>query len=183
MKAIGILLLGAVIASPAAADVKASSAAGFEVESRTIVGASPAEAYAMLVRIGDWWDSAHTYSGNSANMSLEAEAGGCFCESLPKGGGTVEHMRVVYAQPGVMLRLQGGLGPLQAEAISGTLTWVLKAVPGGTEITQTYIVGGYVRGGAAKLAPLVDQVLRQQLSGLERRLLKPRPKRRDSPEL
>ena len=99
-------------------------------------------------------------------MTLDARPGGCFCEAIPKGAGAIEHMRVVYVQPGATLRLQGGLGPLQAEAATGTLTWTLKAVPGGTEISQNYVAGGYIRGGADKMAPLVDQVLSQQLGYL-----------------
>jgi hypothetical protein len=79
-------------------------------------------------------------------------------------------MRVVQARPGKLLRLQGGLGPLQGEAVIGTLTFSLKAVPGGTEITQNYIVGGFIRHGADKLAGPVDQVLAEQLSGLARLL-------------
>ncbi len=43
-------------------------------------------------------------------------------------------------------------------------------MPGGTEIVQTYVVGGYIRGGAEKMAPLVDMVMGQQLAGLQRRL-------------
>jgi hypothetical protein len=68
-------------------------------------------------------------------------------------------MRVVYAQPGETLQLHGAHGPLQAEAAAG-----------GTEITQSYIVGGFIRGGADKLAPLVDKVLAEQLDGLVRHL-------------
>jgi hypothetical protein len=69
-----------------------------------------------------------------------------------------------------MLRLQGALGPLQAEAVAGTFSWSLKAVPGGTEITQTYAVAGSIRGGAEKLAPLVDQVLAAQLARFQKSL-------------
>lgn len=158
-------LLGAV-ASPAIAEVKSATPAGFEVESKIVAPVAPAEAYAALTRIGAWWDSAHTYSGKAANMTLDARPGGCFCEAIPDGSGAIEHMRVVYARPGATLRLQGGLGPLQAEAVAGTLTWSLKAVSGGTEVSQNYIVGGYVRGGADKMAPIVDQVLSQQLTRL-----------------
>ncbi len=99
-------------------------------------------------------------------------AGGCFCETIPADGGTVEHARVVYAQPGKQLRVQGSLGPLQAEGVSGTLTWTLKAVPGGTEVTQNYVVGGYIRGGAKSFAAPVDQVLGEQLNGLKASLEK-----------
>lgn len=152
-------------ATAAEAEVKSSSSAGFEVENKRIVAASPIDAYAALGRISAWWSKSHTYSGDSANLSLGLNAGGCFCERLP-GGGTIEHMRVVHARPGQILRLQGGLGPLQAEAAAGTLTFILKKVEGGTEITQSYIVGGYIRGGADKFAPPVDKVLAEQLDGL-----------------
>ena len=162
----GLLSIWAVAAE---AEVKSSSPIGFEVQNKRTVASPPAAAYAALGRIRSWWSKDHTYSGDAANLSLGLNAGECFCERLP-GGGTVEHMRVVFAQPGETLRLHGALGPLQAEAAAGTLTFALKAVKGGTEITQSYIVGGFVRGGADKLAPLVDKVLAEQLDGLVRHL-------------
>jgi uncharacterized protein YndB with AHSA1/START domain len=159
-------LLAAAAASPAMAEVKSATPAGFAVEAKVVVPASPAQAYAALARIGAWWDSAHTYSGDAANMTLDPKVGGCFCETIPKGKGAIEHGRIIYAHPGELLRLQGGLGPLQAEAALGVLTWTLKPVQGGTEITQTYVVGGYMRSGGETLAPLVDQVLARQLDRL-----------------
>ncbi len=158
-------------AAPAAAEVKSASATGFETETRARVPVSPAEAYTALARIGHWWQSAHTYSGDATNMTLELRAGGCFCETIPADGGTIEHGRVIYARPGQQLRVSGALGPLQAEAVTGTLTWTLGPADGGTEIVMTYVVGGYVRGaGAEPLAPLVDQVLAAQLEGLRAHL-------------
>jgi len=156
-------------AAPAAAEVKSSSAGHFEVTSTVNVAPSPAEAYAMLGRISDWWNPEHSYSGKAENLALDLRAGGCFCEKTD-GGGTIEHLRVVYAQPGKVLRLQGGLGPLQAYAVAGTLTWTLKPALNGTEISQTYAVSGYVPGGAEKLAPIVDKVLAEQLQRLQRKL-------------
>lgn len=114
-------------------------------------------------------EQGHTYSGDSGNLTLVLTAGQCFCERL-SGGGSVEHMRVVYVEPGRTLRLQGGLGPLQAEAATGTLTFSLAPVAGGTQITQSYVVGGFVRGGADKLANPVDRVLAEQLDRLVRHL-------------
>jgi len=163
--ATGILALG----TPASAEVKSSSGVGFEVQSSVTVPAAPAASYAMLGRIGEWWDPAHSYSGKGANLRLGLKAGDCFCERLDDGG-SVEHMRVVQARPGSLLRLQGGLGPLQGEAVAGTLTWSLKPVAGGTQITQSYVVGGYVRGGAEKWAAPVDQVLSGQLQRLAKGL-------------
>jgi uncharacterized protein YndB with AHSA1/START domain len=165
------MALGALLAAgPAAAEVKSAEAAGFEVEAKAVVAATPAETYFMLGRIDEWWDKSHTYSGNSANLRLRLKVGGCLCERIPDGKGEIEHMRVIYTRPGVTLRLQGGLGPLQELGVAGVLTWSLKPVPGGTEEVQTYRVGGYVKGGADKLAPIVDMVMAAQLAGLQRRL-------------
>ena len=164
------LFLAAFWSGTASAEVKSVSPNHFEVESKAIVAASPAEAYAMLGRIGEWWNRDHTYSGDASNLSLDLKAGGCFCETTPADGGTIEHLRIVYARPGETLRAQGGLGPLQAEAVSGTLTWTLKSSAAGTEITQNYVVAGHVRTGMEKLGPIVDRVLAEQLSGLQRRL-------------
>lgn len=160
--------LALAMSSGAHSEVRSSSASGFEVQSVRTVKASPADTYKMLGRIGEWWNPSHSYSGKATNLSLATNAGGCFCERLDDGG-SVEHMRVVQARPGKLLRLQGGLGPLQGEGVSGTLTWTLKAVPGGTEISQNYIVG-YFRGGGEKLAAPVGQVLEEQLGRLKARL-------------
>lgn len=152
-----LVIAMALAAAPAGAKVASSTPQGFELVEKTTVKAPPAEAYRTLVDIASWWDGAHSYSGDVANISIDARAGGCWCETMK--GGTIEHMRVVYAQPGAVLRAHGGLGPLQAEGISGSLTYAIKPVAGGSEITQTYVVGGYIRQGAEKLAPLVDAVM------------------------
>lgn len=159
--------------SSAPAEVRASSVGGFALENRATVAVSPAEAYAALGRVGRWWSSAHTYSGDAANMTLDLRVDGCFCERIPADGGAIEHGRVVYARPGQTLRLQAALGPLQAEGVTGALTWSLRAVEGGTEITQTYVVGGYMRGGLEAVAPLVDQVMAEQLRRLAEHLRAP----------
>lgn len=166
----------ALVPADARADVVSATAAGFALEDRAVVKADAAQVFAMLGRVDLWWSGAHSYSGDAANLSLELKPGGCFCERLPDGGGAIEHMRVVQVRPGQTLRLQGGLGPLQGEGVSGTLTWTLKPVPGGTEISQTYVVGGFIRGGAEAWAKPVDAVLAEQLGRLARRLAEGAPK-------
>ena len=162
-----LVCAGAVLATSAMAEVRTAADSGFETVNSAVVAASPDKVYAMLGQPGRWWNKDHTYSGDARNLSQDMKAGGCFCEVIPADNGTVEHGRVVFAQPGQTLRLSAALGPLQQEAVSGTLTWSLKPVAGGTEVTQTYVVGGYVRGGAAKLAPIVDRVMSEQLRGLQ----------------
>ena len=106
--------------------------------------------------------------GDSKNLSLDATAGGCFCETLPDGG-SVEHLRVVYVEPGKTLRLRGALGPLQSMAVAGAMTFSFEASGPSDDVTQitlTYTVGGYYPGGLDILAEAVDGVLRGQLERL-----------------
>ena len=152
-----------------AGEVVDRSATGFTSRNIAHVEADADTVYRVLAENVDrWWDAAHTYTGDSTNMSLDATAGGCLCETLPDGG-SVEHMRVVYAEPGKTLRLQGGLGPLQSMAVAGAMTLGFEASgPSGpsnnaTQIPLTYTVGGYYSSGIDKLAEAVDGVLRSQL--------------------
>lgn len=161
-------LIALAYAGPASAEVKSVTDIGFEVTRTVRVEADAARAYAMLGRPGQWWSSAHTYSGDARNMTMVLRAGGCFCEAIPKDRATIEHGRVLYARPGNTLRLSAALGPLQSEGVAGALSWTLKPLPqGGTEIVQNYVAGGYFRQGAKVLAPLVDMVMSEQLDRLK----------------
>jgi hypothetical protein len=158
------LILAALIAPPpAAADVVSSGAGGLVSRNSVTVKGSPGEAYQRFLNIGAWWDPAHTYTQDGNRLSLKAEPGGCFCESL-KGGGFVEHLRVVLVMPGKLLRLQGGLGPLQEMGASGVMTVKFEPAGAQTLVTLTYAVSGYQPGdGLADVAAPVDEVLHEQL--------------------
>lgn len=152
----------------AAAAVVGAGPHGFEVKNEVVAAAAPDEVYAALVRrVGRWWDPEHTYSGDARNMRIDARPGGCFCEKIP-GKGAIEHMRVLYVSRNEVLRLSGGLGPLQESGVTGTLTWTLKAEGPDTRIVQDYRVGGFRADGFEGLAPLVMQVLDIQLQRLKR---------------
>lgn len=148
------------------ADVADVGENGFLLRETVTVDADAVHAWSALVNVGQWWDPAHTYSGDSANLTLDAKTGGCWCEKLPGGG--VEHMRVVFADSGKILRLSGGLGPLQSMAITGVMTWTLKPAPKGTTVELTYAVGGYNRGGFREIAPGVEKVLAEQVARYQR---------------
>ena len=138
----------------------------FMIESVVTTTAAPTAAYAALTRkVSQWWDPAHTWSGSARNLSIDARAGGCFCEKLGQGG-SVQHARVIWAQSGKILRLEGAFGPLQDMAVSGVLTFKLAPEGTGTKLTLTYRVAGAFTMDSAKLAPLVDQVLTLQLKRL-----------------
>jgi uncharacterized protein YndB with AHSA1/START domain len=151
----------------ASADVVNVAANGFEVRETVHVAASPDKVYAAMLMPAHWWNSEHTFSGNAANLSLEARAGGCWCESLP-GGGSVEHLRVVYLSPGKVLRLRGALGPFQALAVDGVMTWSVKSAADGSDVSFTYSIGGYLKDGADDLSKAADRVLGEQIDRLKK---------------
>jgi uncharacterized protein YndB with AHSA1/START domain len=163
-----LLLLLLPLAVPAAAEVLDSSAHGFTSQNAATVAAPPATVYTALVQdVSSWWSSDHTISGSAENLRIDAQQGGCFCEVLP-GGGSIRHLTVVQANPGKLLRLTGGLGPLQAEGVSGSLTWALEEDDDGTNLIVTYSVGGFVTGGLDSWSAGVDRVVGEQLTRLAR---------------
>lgn len=165
-----ILVLGVVVffQTRADGDVIGSAAHGFRIEIKIEISGSRQQVYDGFVeRIGQWWEPGHTYSGDSSNLYIEAEKKGWFGERLPDGG-FVQHLRVVYVQPGAAIRLTGGLGPLQEMGVDGALTISLKEnAEGQTELTLIYNVSGYDPEGLDRIAGPVDQVLIEQMHRLK----------------
>jgi uncharacterized protein YndB with AHSA1/START domain len=157
--------IGLLAATPATAEVVSASPNGFEVR-ETVTLVVPADAaFASFSDIAAWWDPEHTYSGDSRNLSLNLNPGGCFCERFAKGGG-IEHMHVTYLEPGKRIVFTGALGPLLYEATSGVMNVEIKTAAGGSQLTLDYRAAGFFNGGAEKLAPQVDEVLAGQLKRL-----------------
>lgn len=152
----------------AAAEVATQTDTAFVVVHKLTVAAPPARIWAMIGQPARWWSSAHSWSGNAANMSMALRPGGCFCETLPGRGG-VEHMRVIHADRNGLVRLSGALGPLQAGAATGTLSITFKAAAsgGGSELELRYVVSGHTGFPVAAIAPAVDGVIGQQARGLK----------------
>lgn len=163
------ICIAASIFSPPGArgEVVDSSALGFTVRNVVQISAAPESVYVSLVRdVGSWWNPVHTFSGDARNLSINAAAGGCFCERL-KNGGSVRHMTVVYANPGSVLRLEGGLGPMQPMGVAGSMTWSLVKSGEGTTLELRYSVGGYNPHGLQSLAVASDFMLKEQLGRLK----------------
>ena len=158
-----LLLIAALTLPSARADVTDSAATGFTIKITADIHAAPADVYRRLLRVGEWWSSNHTFSGDAHNLSIEERPMGCFCEKLPNGG-AVRHMEVVFLQPGTVLRLSGALGPLQAMAANGSMTFQLSPTSSGTKLDFTYAVTGYSPQGMNSLAPIVDKVLTEQIT-------------------
>lgn len=161
--AIRSLVLLLALAPLARAEVVESSASSLAIKYVLTLSMPPEKAWPSVIDIAKWWGSDHTFSGNAANLHLDARAGGCWCETLPSGG-SVQHMSVLTVMPNQRLVLAGALGPLQTAGVSGAMTFQLKA----KELTVTYNVGGYYPGGLSSVASIVDQVLGSQLTRLQR---------------
>lgn len=166
-----VLLLAALAPAVACAELVQASASGFTVRHRFALAADAGGAWGVLVHPERWWPAEHTWSGNAANLGLVPEAGGCFCERW--SGGSVEHGRVVHAQPGRLLRIDGALGPLQDMAVSAVLTVTLAPSGTGTEAVVTYRVSGDPAHGLDQLAPVVDKVIGEQFGGFAALASKP----------
>jgi uncharacterized protein YndB with AHSA1/START domain len=158
-----VLLAALAVPGGVAADVQAKGHGGFVVDHDVPLAAPPERAYqALTAEVDRWWDADHSYSGRAASFTLDARAGGCFCERLDDGG-SVEHMRVVYASPGKRLRLMGGLGPLQGMGASGPMDFELLPDGARTRLKFRYTVSGFAPDGFEAIAEPVDAVLRGQL--------------------
>lgn len=163
------------------AEVKNSTAQGFIIHHHFETTQSIERVYqAISTEISQWWHPDHTYSGAATNLSLDARAGGCFCEIWD--GSEVQHLQVVMARPPKMLRLTGGLGPLQGEAVAAVMDWALETrTENNAQVTQVnlhYRVNGYRPDGMASWSQPVDQVLGEQFKRLQQHLnnmLEPQP--------
>ena len=158
------LTLTAPIAKP---DVVDSASNGFTVKATVQIQAAPKDVYRQLIHnVGDWWNSAHTFSGDAHNLSIEEKPMGCFCEKLPNEG-SVRHMQVVSIMPGKALGMTGAFGPLQNIAAIGNLRIQLAASEGGTTLEVTYAVTGYLPAGLNTWAAPVNSVLTEQFTRLK----------------
>ena len=168
MKAMLLLCaLGGLMACNARAEVSEAAADHFLIGFSARVEAPPAKVYAALAEVARWWSAEHTWSGQAANLSLKAEAGGCFCERW--AAGSVEHGRVVMALKNELLRLDAALGPLQERALNGVLSFSLQPMDdGATRLDVDYRVNASSGGGLEKIAPAVDNVLATQIDRLLR---------------
>ena len=109
------------------ADVTDSAPNGFTSVHDVVIKASTERVFAALTaEVSKWWGPDHSHSGDADHLSMRLVAGGCICERL-RDGSVVEHLRVVFVRPGSMLRLSGGLGPLQTMGAAGSMEFRLEA--------------------------------------------------------
>jgi hypothetical protein len=167
LKALAASIVVYLIVTNANGEVLDAAPGGFTISHKTEISAGRIDVYnAAVNNIGDWWSDDHTLSGNAGNMYIEATTHGCFCEKLGEAGGVV-HLTVTFVNPGVILRLSGGLGPLGLMGVYGNMTWEFEDGENGTIVTLNYAVGGYLAGGLDSIAEAVNGVLVEQMTSLK----------------
>ncbi len=167
-------LAAALSATAVQAEVTNTADNGFTVKHTAPVNAAPEVVWKTIIAPARWWNGEHSFSGNAENFYLVPQAGGCFCEllrtvsedNIKSAEGSVQHMRVLFAQNNKALRMSGALGPLQGEAVTGTLTIGLRPDGDNTAVSFVYKVGGYMEFPVDQIAPAVDGVIGEQLSRL-----------------
>ena len=168
------LIAGSVPFSGAQARIVDQAANGFTVENSEWVPVDPDTAWKAFVNdVGQWWPADHSWWGDASKLSISEKAGGCFCEI--NGAQQAWHMTVTFVDPGKLMRMTGGLGPLQGMGLNGALEWRFVEEKNGTRITLWYRAGGYTPDDLTKFVPVVDKVQGLQLGGLANYLRKQNP--------
>lgn len=148
------LALVAMAGFPAAAEIVSRSENAFTLrfEGQTRLG--PAGVADAFSEVDLWWDPAHSYTGNAANLSLDLTPAGCWCEAMPDGA-LFDHGRVISAVYGE-IRLHAPFGPLREMATRADLIVTWPLVDGVVTPTWTFTVEG---PGVGALAEPVDGVI------------------------
>ena len=148
------------------AETSEVSASGFTITHAVVVESDPQKVWQAFTQLPLWWNSVHTWSGQASNLSLDATAGGCWCERWGNGASAM-HGRVLLVIPGAVLRLQAWLGPLQERPVAGVLTFGTAQRDGATRLRVTYRVAGAADAGLDQLATAVDSVIGDQVKRLK----------------
>lgn len=143
--------------------VETSSEHYFKIKIDLVIDSPIKTVSQRLLDIGQWWNPSHSYSGDKNNLYFDLEKRMCFCEKIP-GGGIVSHMQVANYQSPALMRLVGGLGPLQSLPVNGVLDFNLQSTTDKkTQLTVTYQVSGMVPGLQQWSKP-VDGVITEQVT-------------------
>lgn len=144
----------ALVAAPAAAEIVSRSENAFTL--RYAIGAEidPGDIPGAMEDVGQWWDDAHTYSGDAKNITVDLTPGGCWCEKL-EDGTDFDHGRTVSVAPDRIV-FEAPFGPLRGKTTKAELAVTWPGVNRGWEPTWTFTVEG---PGVGAMADAVDGVM------------------------
>jgi hypothetical protein len=143
-------------AAPASAEIVSRSENAFTLRFALGLEAAREDIVAAVADIPTWWDSDHTYTGDSANLSLTFAPGGCWCERMTDGT-TFEHARVVSITEEEVV-MNAPLGPLNGKATRADLTFDAGPENMGALVTMEFVVEG---PGVGAFAEPVHTVMQQ----------------------
>jgi hypothetical protein len=103
-----------------------------------------------------WWDPAHSYTGDAANLSLAFQPGGCWCERMADGT-DFRHGSVVSIDPD-QVRFDAPLGPLNGKATRADLIFSAGPENRGTLAAMEFVVEG---PGVGAFSDAVHGVMQQ----------------------
>jgi hypothetical protein len=152
--AAGLALALASAASTADAEVVARSENGFTLRFSSTAAIDPANIPRSMTELPLWWDGAHSYTGEAANLSLDLTPGGCWCEKMPDGT-DFDHGRTVSVAADRML-FAAPFGPLRGKTTRSDLEMTWAEVNGGRELVWVMTVEG---AGVGAMADAVDFVM------------------------
>lgn len=160
---LGLIAIAA-LAGSAQAEVVAAAPDHYTLHEEGTSALGPAEMWDRLIHPESWWSPAHSYSGDAANLSLDARAGGLWKEEWD--GGSVAHGKVLYVNPGEQLRLDAPFGPLQSMAVN--VVWTITVLPEGTgsKVSFDEVANGSAASNLDKIAGPVDGVKSEALRRL-----------------
>lgn len=163
------VFLTTTLASVVGAEVLDSTPGQYRLRQEGFSELPPDQLWQRLLAPGKWWSSAHTYSGDAGNLSLDATVGGYWKEAWE--GGAVAHGRVILLQAPRTLRLEAPFGPLQG--VGAYVVWTITLEPAeagnGTRVLFDETAVAPVGARLDTLAPAVDAVKTEAM----RRLTQP----------
>lgn len=144
------------LATPASAEVVSRSADGFVLRFESRMETMPEDVIETVGDLPEWWDGAHTYTGDNANLSLPFRPGGCWCETLADGT-AFRHGEVVSITEDTVV-FKAPLGPLNGKATRADLTFHIDGPGPGWRVSVDFVVEGT---GLGAMADPVNGVMEQ----------------------
>ncbi|MEO0722050.1 MAG: SRPBCC domain-containing protein [Pseudomonadota bacterium] len=157
-------LATACLGSVATAEVVSAEPDRYVLRHEAVSPLAPDALWDRLIDPASWWHPDHTYSGDAANLRLDAQAGGQWREEWD--GGSVLHGAVLQIRDGETLVLDAPFGPLQSMGVTVIWTITLEPAEEGTAIRFDEVAVGASGSGLDAVAPAVDGVKAEAIARL-----------------
>jgi len=151
-----ILTAGLLTSATASAEILSASETHLVLRHEAVSALPPDRLWRRLINPTAWWHPDHTYSGDATNLTLDVQAGGLWREDWDDR--SVSHGRVLYVEPGRMLRMEAPFGPLQE--LGAYTIWTITIAPAeeGSVVVFDEVSTGPPTANMAEIAKAVDFV-------------------------